>query len=223
MLPTLCLSIFRSVRSTVRIGNGIKTDSARTRARCLDFCEVLAGQIWGIDLLGKGLKALRAAARAERRALPVCVSCRPEGPGPVFGFFAEAAADWVHFDVVGFFLELVFVAEAVVEEVSLPINSKLSGGVMFPAVDGGRQAGITRDSDNRVKVVGHEQGKAAVPGLALVVECDGGENGVGDFWNAEGVFSAGGAVDGDEVERAFADPRGTVVGHAFAGWEVHGR
>jgi hypothetical protein len=37
-------------------------------------------------------------------------------------FLAEDAADRVHFDVVGFFFEFGFVAEAVVEEVGLPFD-----------------------------------------------------------------------------------------------------
>jgi hypothetical protein len=55
-----------------------------------------------------------------------------EGPGPVFGFFAEVAADGVHFDVIGFFFEFGIGPEAVVEEVALPFYEMVGSDVVFP-------------------------------------------------------------------------------------------
>jgi len=79
-----------------------------------------------------------------------------EGPGPVFGFFAEAAANGIHFDVVGFFFEFCGGAEAVVEEVRLPLNRVVRRDVMFPATDRGVEAGFAWGRDDGVEVVGHE-------------------------------------------------------------------
>ena len=86
-------------------------------------------------MLGKGLKALSRYGPRGARTLPADV-IPAEGPGPVFGFCAEVFADGVHSDVFGFLFEFGGVAQAVVEEVVLPLDRVMGCDVVFPTGDG---------------------------------------------------------------------------------------
>ena len=128
----------------------------RTRPTRCGNCERVGegGRFWrGIEWRSFRAeeRALFKRRRAERRALPWA-----EGVGPVFGFLAEVAADGVHCDVMGFFLEFGGVAEAMVEEVALPLDFVLRGDVVFPVGNGFGEAGIGRKSEYSVEVVWHE-------------------------------------------------------------------
>src|ERR1041385_8854968 len=151
----------------------------------------------------------RSPARAERRALPfssVGGSQRWRAiiwaidPGPVFGAFAQAAPHRVHEDVIGLLLFLVMVAQAVVEEVSLPVNLLMRGEKMFPVPDGLLHPWLARECDDAVEMIGHEYQQPAMPGELAVVVRDGGKNGIANPSAAQLIRTARGAVDGDKEE-----------------------
>jgi hypothetical protein len=103
-----------------------------------------------------------------------------EDVGPVGGAGAEAFADGVLQDVGPFFFEAFVVAESVLEEVALPAEAGLLGGVAFPGGEAFGDFGFVGEVDEEMEVVRHDEGEVDVPVAAVVVVAEGGEEGFRD-------------------------------------------
>jgi hypothetical protein len=53
-------------------------------------------------------------------------------PQPILGSLAQSFADRIHQDVAGFLFEFVMIAQAVVEEIALPIHAMFSSDELLP-------------------------------------------------------------------------------------------
>jgi hypothetical protein len=136
--------------------------------------------------------------------------------GPVGGGGAEAFADGVVEDVGPFFFEAFVVAEAVLEEVALPAETGLLGGVAFPGGEAFGDFGFVGEADEEVEVVRHDEGEVDVPEGAVVVVAEGGEEDFGDAGAGEGSGGAIGGAEGEEEDGAGLDPWRDVVGEGAA-------
>ena len=77
-------------------------------------------------------------------------------PGPSFGFATEIFADGVLEDVIGFFAFFLFGSQTVVKEIALPFNVLVGCQILFPVCDCSFYAGVAREGDDGMKVVGHQ-------------------------------------------------------------------
>ncbi len=70
----------------------------------------------------------------------------------------------------------MMVAQAVIEEIALPIHAMLSGDELFPVGNGRCDSRFTRECNDRVQMIRHKQAQPAMPDEFLVVELHGGEH-----------------------------------------------
>ena len=113
------------------------------------------------------------------------------------------------------------IAQAVIEEIPLPFDLVVTRQKMFPASHRRFHARLARKGDDPMQMIGHQQQEAAMPGEFLVVMRRGGQHGVAHAGLAKRVLFSRNAVDGDEKERAVANPRRDFVAEPSANGEIH--
>jgi hypothetical protein len=146
---------------------------------------------------------------------------RTINPRPVLGLVAQTFAHWVSEDVIDLFFEFMTISQTVIEEVALPADAEDSRQVLFPLFDDLLGSGLSRERDDAVEVVWHQQDEKAEPDQVVVVMCGGFDNCVARPLAAELVDVARHAIDGDEEERAFLHPLRNLVWQPFPDWQVH--
>jgi len=142
-------------------------------------------------------------------------------PRPVFGAFTKAAANRVHQDVTDFLLFFVMIAQTVVEEISLPIDLRFGGEEMFPVGEDCFHRRFAWKRNDGMEVIRHEEHQSAVPRAFLVVVRGSGEHGIARAGSTDRVGASRLAVDRDEEERTFRDPRRNLVRKSCALRPVH--
>ncbi len=71
---------------------------------------------------------MRAASLAKQRRRAIVWTIDPQ---PVFGTLTQTLANGIHQDVTRLLLHFVMVAQAMIEEVALPIDAMFSGHILF--------------------------------------------------------------------------------------------
>src|SRR5947207_12696659 len=97
-------------------------------------------------------------------------------PQPLLGSLAQSFANRIHQDVAGFLFEFVMIAQAVIEEIALPIHRMFPSDELLPILDGRCHSRFTRERDDCVQMIRHKQTQAAMPDESLVIEFHGGEH-----------------------------------------------
>jgi hypothetical protein len=98
------------------------------------------------------------------------------------------------------------VSKAMIEEITLPTDLVRACEIPFPVRDRGLDSRIARKGDDRVEMIGHEEGDAAMPDTPFVVIREGAEDGVTDSRAAQMISTLRLAIDGDEEKRSFRNP-----------------
>ena len=144
--------------------------------------------------------------------------------GPVLGVGGEAGSDRVHADVMRFLDGGFQVAQAMIEEIPLPLDAVFGS---HPGFHGGHdlphglRPGKTKQA---VEVIGHRKGAAATQGAVRLSSCDGLVKRVPDFIVSKLVYATRDAADGDEKGFAFGIwNKGwrDIVGQTFATNRFH--
>jgi hypothetical protein len=115
------------------------------------------------------------------------------------------------------------VAQAVIEEIALPIHAMFSGNELFPVFDGCCHSGFPRERNNRVQVIGHKQAQATMPDEPLVIESHSGKHAVAGVCATQLVFPRRYAVDGDKEPTALGHPLWNCVRQFFTHGQLHAR
>ena len=113
------------------------------------------------------------------------------------------------------------VAQAVVEEIALPVHAVFSGDELLPVPDGRCDSRLARERDDRVQMIGHKQAQPAMPDESLVIEFDRSEHGVANAGATQLVFARWHAVDGDEEPTAFGHPLWNCVRQLCTHGQTH--
>lgn len=142
-------------------------------------------------------------------------------PHPIFHPFAQAFVNGIHQDVFRLFLQLVMVAQPVIEEIPLPCHPELDRHKFFPIRNERFQTRFTRESDDGVQMVGHEQAEAAMPEKFIMVVRHRRENTIANPGLAKLVFARRHAFDGDEKAAAFRHPLRDGVRQFFTDGQIH--
>src|SRR6266487_5151965 len=142
-------------------------------------------------------------------------------PQPILWALAQSFANRIHQDVAGFLLQLVMIAQPVVEEIALPIHAMFSSDELFPVLDARCHAWFARKRDDRMQMIRHKQAQAAMPDESLVIEFHGGEHGIASVRATQLVFARRHAVDGDKEPTALGHPLWNCVRQLFADGEIH--
>ena len=114
-------------------------------------------------------------------------------------------------------LHAFVVAHPMFEEVALPLDALALGQTTFPQADDLRDGFFRRDADEKMDMVGHEDGDVAKPMVPFVVEADEVEDRGSDFRMAEVVLVAEFSANRKEKFGFGADPKRRVVIETFAG------
>ena len=109
------------------------------------------------------------------------------------------------------------IAQAVVEEIALPIDTMFSSDELFPVLDGCYHSRFTWECHDRVQMIRHKQAQAAMPDESLVVEAHRGEHGIASVCAAQLVFARRHAVDRDKEPTARRLPIAELREAAFCG------
>jgi hypothetical protein len=91
-------------------------------------------------------------------------------PRPLLLTQAEGFPDRIQPDIRRFLLQVVLIADAMIEEISLPWNAKISGLIGLPFPDHFAQRFVVWKAEQGMQVVGHEQEQSAVPSSLHVIE-----------------------------------------------------
>jgi hypothetical protein len=134
---------------------------------------------------------------------------------------AQSFADRIHQDVAGFLFQFVMVAQAMIEEIALPINAVFSCNELFPVLDGCCHSRFTWECHDCVQMIRHKQAQAGVPDESLVIESDRGEHGIASVCTTQLVFARRHAVDRDKEPTPFGHPLWNCVRQLFADREIH--
>ncbi len=78
----------------------------------------------------------------------------PIDPHPVFRPFAQALADGIHKDVTRLLVHFVMVAQAMIEEVALPIHAVFSRHILLPFFNHGLHSRLAREGEDGVQMIG---------------------------------------------------------------------
>ncbi len=70
------------------------------------------------------------------------------------------------------------IAQAVIEEIALPIHAMISGDKLLPVFDGRLHSRFARERNNRMQMIRHKKAQAAMPDESLMVELHRGEHGI---------------------------------------------
>jgi len=142
-------------------------------------------------------------------------------PHPIFRLLAQSFPDRIHQDVAGFLFQFVMVAQAMIEEIALPIDTMFSSDELFPVLDGCCHSRFTWECHDRVQMIRHKQAQAAMPNESLVIKFHGLEHGVASLYAAQLVFAWWHAIDGDKEPTALGDPLRNCVRQLFADRQIH--
>ena len=146
---------------------------------------------------------------------------RAINPNPIFDAFAQFFANGIHQDVAGLFIQLVLIAQAMVEEVPLPFDSMFDRHKLLPVCNRGFYSRLAREGNDGVQMVGHQQAQAAMPDQFVVIVFHCGKNGIAGVGAAELVLTRRHAFDGDEKPTAFSHPLRDGVRQLFADRQIH--
>ena len=138
-------------------------------------------------------------------------------PHPIFRLLAQSFADRIYKDVAGFLFEFVMIAQPVVEEIALPIDTMFSGDELFPIRDGYCHSRFARERHDRVQMIRHKQAQAVMPDESLVVEPHRGEHGIANVCAAQLVFARRHAVNRDKEPAPRRLPIAELREEAFCG------
>jgi len=151
--------------------------------------------------------------RAVRRAID---------PGPLFGALAQTLPNRVLEDIIGLRAGFVVIAQAVIEEVPLPVDALSSREIPLPICDGALQARLARESDDAMQMIGHQQHQPAMPQQVSVIMGGSSEYGVTDSRAAKLIVRGGLTPNGNEENAALGNPLRDLVWEAAAFETVHG-
>ena len=144
-------------------------------------------------------------------------------PNPILHPFAQAFANGIHQNIFILFLQLVMVTQAMVKKIALPFHPKLDRHKLLPVGDQCFHARRTREGDDGVQMVGHEQTNSAMPEKVFMVVRHRCEHAVANSGLAKLVFARRHAFDGDEKTAAFRHPLRDGVWQFFTDGQIHGK
>jgi len=113
------------------------------------------------------------------------------------------------------------VAQAMIEEIALPIDTMFSSDELFPVLDGCCHSWFAGECHYRVQMIRHKQTQAAMPDESLVIKFHGLEHGVASLYAAQLVFAWWHAIDGDKEPTPLGDPLWNYVRQLFTDREIH--
>ena len=103
----------------------------------------------------------RAVNGVQRTARPTSIKQRRQpvtrtiNPYPILRSLAQSFANRIHQDVAGFLFQFVMVAQAVVEEITLPTRAMFSANEFLPVLDDRCHSRFARERNNRMQVIRH--------------------------------------------------------------------
>ena len=97
------------------------------------------------------------------------------------------------------------VAQAVIDNIALPLLAMLSRDELLPVPDGRLHSRFTRKRNDGVQMIRYKRAPA-MPARSLVVEFHGGQQGIASFCAAELVLARRHAVDGDKEPTSLGHP-----------------
>ena len=81
------------------------------------------------------------------------------------------------------------IAQAMVEEITLPIHGMFSSDILLPILDRRLHSRLARKCEDGVEMIRHEQAQATTPDKLLVIEFHRGEHRIPSVSAAQLVFS----------------------------------
>ena len=163
---------------------------------------------------------------AQRTARPtrVCLSQRCRWtirwairPNPIFHPVTQPLSHGIHQDVRSLFFEFVPVAQAMVEEIPLPLNAMFYGREFFPVSNGHCHARFARKSNDAMQMIRHQQTQPAMPDEFFVIMCHRRQYPFANTSLAQLVFAGRNTFDGDEKPTAVRNPLWHSVRNLFCG------
>jgi hypothetical protein len=142
-------------------------------------------------------------------------------PGPILGSVAQSFSNRIPQDVVGFLIQFVMIAQAVIEKIALPIHTMFSSDELLPILHRRFHSWFTRKRNDRVRMIWHKQAQPTMPDESLVVEFHGGEHGIASVCAAQLVFTSWNTVDRDERPTAVGYPLWNCVRQLRAEGQTH--
>jgi hypothetical protein len=113
------------------------------------------------------------------------------------------------------------VAQAMIEEVALPIHAVFSGYIFLPVFDHRGHSRLARQGQDGVQVIRHKQTKAAMPEELLVIVFHRCQHAIADVGAAQLVFTPGHTIDGDEKPTTLGDQLRNCVRQLLADGQIH--
>jgi hypothetical protein len=146
---------------------------------------------------------------------------RTINPRPILRSLAQRFADRIHQDITGLLFQFVMVAQAVIEEIALPVHAMMSSDELLPVLDSRLHSRFTRERNNRMQMIRHEQAQAAMPEQFFMVKFHRGKHRGASVLTAQLVFARQYAADGDKEPTAVIDPLWNGVRQLFAAGQSH--
>ena len=113
------------------------------------------------------------------------------------------------------------VAQTMIEEVALPIDTVFSSYILLPVLNHCRHSRLAGECEDGVQVVRHEQAKPAMPRELLVIISYRRQDRIADIRAAQLILVVGHTIDRDEKPTAFSDPLWNCVRQLFADGQIH--
>ena len=113
------------------------------------------------------------------------------------------------------------ITQAVIEKIPLPFHPKLDCHKLFPIRDERLHARFTREGDDGVQMVWHQQAETTMPEKIFVIVRHRRENAIANAGLAKLVFAGRNTFDGDEKRTVFRHPLRNGVRQFFADRPVH--
>jgi len=163
------------------------------------------------------------AARRGLRALPIWwrAVVWAINPHPILRSLAQSFANRIHQDIAAFLLQFVMVAQAVIEEITLPIHAMFSGDELLPVLDGRCHSRFARERHDSMQMIRHEDAETAMPDESFVIESDRGEHGIASVCAAQLVLARRHAVNGDKEPATLGHPLRNCVRQFRADGQIH--
>ena len=115
----------------------------------------------------------------------------------------------------------MMIAQAVIEEITLPIHALFSGDILLPVLDRCLHSRFARKGEDGVQMIRHEQAQATMPDEFVVIEFHRGEHCIAGARVAQLVIARGHAVDRDEKPTPLRHPLRNCVWQFFADGKIH--
>ena len=112
------------------------------------------------------------------------------------------------------------IAQAVIEEITLPIHALFSGDILLPVLDRCLHSRFARKGEDGVQMIRHEQAQAAMPDQFVVIEFHHGEHCIAGIGAAQLVVARRHAFDRDEKPTALRHPLRNRVRQFFADGQI---